>query len=383
MQCWWRTSAGAVRVGEPFSLVLTCAVVETDAAKVVVDQSRLEPSVIQFAPFEVLGGIARRRSAHRRSPLLPVRVPAAPDRGEPVRQGRHAARKRRSRYHVQSRVGQRRGDCRGATRPTCCRRSRCACCRSCRPTPPTFATRTAETFADVDQRAFRANLLIVIGGVLFALAGLMALLALVRLAPALPEAGHGDATRLITDGAILRGVGRELAAVQRAARTTAAGRRSSRAARSAALRIAAHLRRRPAASASCRRSQRSLGTTAPDGPEAGPPDPEGRLAARRSAIAVSGAGHVADRRRATHRAARRNAAPRPALLESLEQALDALHRPRSIGREGSAGRGRARRVARHGQRRAAAAEDRAALADEAACGATAPAPELENRAWSR
>jgi hypothetical protein len=56
LQCWWRTSAGAVRVGEPFSVVLTCAVVESDAATVVVDQSRLEPSVVQFAPFEVLGG---------------------------------------------------------------------------------------------------------------------------------------------------------------------------------------------------------------------------------------------------------------------------------------------------------------------------------------
>src|SRR6059036_3566063 len=56
LQCWWRTSAGAVRVGEPFTVVLTCAVLETDAATVVVDQSRLEPSVVQFAPFEVLGG---------------------------------------------------------------------------------------------------------------------------------------------------------------------------------------------------------------------------------------------------------------------------------------------------------------------------------------
>ena len=59
IQCWWRTSAGAVRIGEPFSVVLTCAVVETDAATVVVDRSRLEPSVVQFAPFEVLGGSAQ------------------------------------------------------------------------------------------------------------------------------------------------------------------------------------------------------------------------------------------------------------------------------------------------------------------------------------
>src|SRR4051812_3911623 len=56
LQCWWRTSSGAIRVGEPFTVTLTCAVLETDAATVVVDQTRLEPSVVQFAPFEVVGG---------------------------------------------------------------------------------------------------------------------------------------------------------------------------------------------------------------------------------------------------------------------------------------------------------------------------------------
>src|SRR5512143_2523536 len=56
LQCWWRTSAGAVRVGEQFSVVLTCAVLETDAATVIVDTAKLEPSVVQLAPFEVLGG---------------------------------------------------------------------------------------------------------------------------------------------------------------------------------------------------------------------------------------------------------------------------------------------------------------------------------------
>src|SRR5258708_4474496 len=56
IQCWWRTSAGAVRVGETFSAVLTCAVLETPDVKVVPDQSKLEPSVVQFAPFEVTGG---------------------------------------------------------------------------------------------------------------------------------------------------------------------------------------------------------------------------------------------------------------------------------------------------------------------------------------
>ena len=44
IRCWWRTSASAVRVGEPFTVVLTCAVVENEATTVVPDQSRLEPA---------------------------------------------------------------------------------------------------------------------------------------------------------------------------------------------------------------------------------------------------------------------------------------------------------------------------------------------------
>jgi hypothetical protein len=54
--CWWRTSTSAVRTGESFDLRLTCAVVETEAAKVVADFSKLDPTVVQLPPFEVLGG---------------------------------------------------------------------------------------------------------------------------------------------------------------------------------------------------------------------------------------------------------------------------------------------------------------------------------------
>ena len=56
IRCWWRTSASAVRVGEPFSLVLTCAIVENETTTVVPDQSRLEPAAMQLPPFEVIGG---------------------------------------------------------------------------------------------------------------------------------------------------------------------------------------------------------------------------------------------------------------------------------------------------------------------------------------
>jgi hypothetical protein len=56
IRCWWRTSAGAVRVGEPFDVSLTCAVLESDAVTVVVDESRLGNAVVQMAPFEVVSG---------------------------------------------------------------------------------------------------------------------------------------------------------------------------------------------------------------------------------------------------------------------------------------------------------------------------------------
>ena len=56
IKCWWKTDTNAVRVGEPFTLALTCGVIETDAVRVVVDPARLDPAVVEATPFEVLGG---------------------------------------------------------------------------------------------------------------------------------------------------------------------------------------------------------------------------------------------------------------------------------------------------------------------------------------
>jgi hypothetical protein len=68
IRCWWRTSAGAVRIGETFDLALTCAVLENEAVRVVPDESRLGPSVVTLAPFEVVDGThpADIRSGQRR-----------------------------------------------------------------------------------------------------------------------------------------------------------------------------------------------------------------------------------------------------------------------------------------------------------------------------
>jgi hypothetical protein len=56
IRCWWRTSDGAVAVGQPFTLTLTCAVVETDAVRVVPDEAPLAIGTVQLAPFELIGG---------------------------------------------------------------------------------------------------------------------------------------------------------------------------------------------------------------------------------------------------------------------------------------------------------------------------------------
>ena len=213
LQCWWRTSTGAVRIGEPFTVVLTCAVLETDDAKVVVDQTRLEPSVVQFAPYETLGGShgADLRTDQRRFFQYEYRLRLIADGmfGKDV-----ALPETKISYRVQTKVGQKtslQGRDQTYVMPAQSMRV-----LSLVPSDATDIrdTSSGETFSDIDQRGFRANLLTVIGGVLFVLAGLMALLALVRLFQRYRKPVVVS-ERLIGDTAILSGVGRELSAVQR------------------------------------------------------------------------------------------------------------------------------------------------------------------------
>ena len=88
IRCWWRTSDGAVGVGQPFTLVLTCAVLETAAVRVVPDEGPLAVGSVQLAPFELVGGDhpADLRSGQRR--FFQYRVPAShhrPERDRPRR----------------------------------------------------------------------------------------------------------------------------------------------------------------------------------------------------------------------------------------------------------------------------------------------------------
>jgi hypothetical protein len=56
IRCWRQSSAGAVTIGEAFTVTVTCAVFESADAQVVPDESRLNVASIQMAPFEILGG---------------------------------------------------------------------------------------------------------------------------------------------------------------------------------------------------------------------------------------------------------------------------------------------------------------------------------------
>lgn len=54
--CWWKTDKNAVHVGERFLVTLTCRILETNRATIVVDLKQLEPTAVELSPFEVLDG---------------------------------------------------------------------------------------------------------------------------------------------------------------------------------------------------------------------------------------------------------------------------------------------------------------------------------------
>ncbi len=56
IRCWWKADRSAIRVGERFTLVLTCGVIETASIKVVPAINQLEPGAISLTPFEAVSG---------------------------------------------------------------------------------------------------------------------------------------------------------------------------------------------------------------------------------------------------------------------------------------------------------------------------------------
>lgn len=56
LQCWWRSSSGAIRIGEVVDVALTCAVLESATVTAVPDESRLTVASVQLTPFEIVDG---------------------------------------------------------------------------------------------------------------------------------------------------------------------------------------------------------------------------------------------------------------------------------------------------------------------------------------
>jgi hypothetical protein len=212
IRCWWRTSASAVRVGEPFTVVLTCAVVENETTTVVPDQSRLEPAALQLPPFEVIGGSrgpdlhsdSRRFFQYQYSLRLINEEMFGKDAHIPSVQ---------INYNVEDRVG--RGEAvRGRDRVYLLP-SESVRVLSLVPVDATdIRDAPSWTFGDIESQRFRARVFYVAAGVLFAAAALVIVVALLR-AMRTYRQGGAVGRRLLSDRAILRGVGRELAAVRR------------------------------------------------------------------------------------------------------------------------------------------------------------------------
>jgi hypothetical protein len=56
IRCWWRADRAALRIGERFGLVVTCAVIEVGDIVVVPQLNQLEPGALSLTPYEVVSG---------------------------------------------------------------------------------------------------------------------------------------------------------------------------------------------------------------------------------------------------------------------------------------------------------------------------------------
>ncbi len=210
IECWWKTDRSAVRVGENFMLTLTCAVLDTERVKVVVDESGLAPSALHLVPFDIVGGERFRDvlNAPRRffQYQYAMRVLGEEFFGKEITlprlqigyrvqnslQGGAALQGREAQYSL-------------VPVPIRVLSLVPAGTADIRDTP-------VETFGDVDARLFRSNLLLILAGVAFVLAGLMAVMLVAR-AAVKRHATTATRQRTLSSGAVLRAASRELAAV--------------------------------------------------------------------------------------------------------------------------------------------------------------------------
>lgn len=214
IECWWRTTATAVRVGETFDVVLTCSVLNTEAARVVADESRLEPTVVQLQPFEVVGGThpqdvttAGRRFFQYAYQLRVIaeNVFAAAVTLAPLEIG----------YKVETRTNL--GDSLAGRDQTYALPTLAIRVLSVVPDTATdIREAPVATFADVEDTTFRGSAMRIGGWVLVALGGLLLALALAGLLRR--RRTDVPKTRRLSDTTVLQGVRRELESIREQSR---------------------------------------------------------------------------------------------------------------------------------------------------------------------
>jgi hypothetical protein len=213
IECWWRTSANSVRVGQLFDITLTCAVLDTAATTVVPDQSRLDPSVLQLPPFEITGGsqAADLRTPSRR--FFQYEYTAryiGEDFGRDVALPQLAVA-----YRVQSRVDKDAAAIESRDRqyylPAQLMRIESLVPMDAKD----IRDRAPDSFRAIEQRRLRATILRIIAITLMVAAGAMAVWGLIVYVTR-RRAKTTERVRLASDGAVLHEAGRALQAVRRA-----------------------------------------------------------------------------------------------------------------------------------------------------------------------
>jgi hypothetical protein len=214
IRCWWRTSTGAVRIGETFSVVLTCAVLEAEGVQVIPDESRLNDSVVQMTPFEVVSGShpPDLRSGQRRFFQYDYRVRVInPDLiGEDVPLPNMVIH-----YRVNSRLSGN-AELQGRDLTYLLPPHSMRVLSIVPAEAPDIRDMPDERFDRIEALTYRAGVLEIVALALIALGTLMAIVALVGIA----RRGRGPARaqeRVLGERPVLALASRELAAVQRGA----------------------------------------------------------------------------------------------------------------------------------------------------------------------
>ena len=57
LSCWWRSDKSSIRIGEEFTVMLTCRSAETGREKTVINESLLDPNALVLSPYQVKGGV--------------------------------------------------------------------------------------------------------------------------------------------------------------------------------------------------------------------------------------------------------------------------------------------------------------------------------------